>query len=57
MKNILAFFDRNFNLLFRGHRCVKIIFYGNFFRYNDIIVNEKGQLRCLGKSWYLMIKK
>ena len=46
-----AFFDRNYNLLFNSKNCVKIQFYEEWFKYNDIVTEGKNNLRCLGKGW------
>lgn len=48
-----AFCDRNYNLLFNGKNCIKIQFYEEWFKYNDIITEGKNNLRCLGKGWYV----
>lgn len=55
--DFIAFFDRNFNLLFCVENCVKIeIYNGSFFYYNDT-VNFKGEeFRCLGKNRYKRLK-
>lgn len=58
MKNviipIISFFDRNYNLLFNGKKCVKTRFYSGFFEYNDIVsaINGQHKLRSLGRGWY-----
>ena len=36
-----AFFDRNYNLLFNSKNCVKIQFYEEWFKYNDIVTEGK----------------
>ena len=48
-----AFFDRNYNLLFNGKNCIKIQFYEEWFKYNDIVTEGTNNLRCLGKGWYV----
>jgi len=48
-----AFFDRNYNLLFNGKNCIKIVFYEEWFKYNDIVTEGQNNLRCLGKGWYV----
>ena len=48
-----AFFDRNYNLLFNGKNCIKIKFYEEWFKYNDIVTEGTNNLRCLGKCWYV----
>lgn len=48
-----AFFDRNYNLLFNVKNCIKIQFYEEWFKYNDIVTEGTNNLRCLGKGWYV----
>lgn len=48
-----AFFDRSYNLLFNGRNCIKIQFYEEWFKYNDIITEGQNTLRCLGNGWYV----
>lgn len=50
---ILAFIDRNYNLLFRRSTCIKIAFMRHRFKYKDIVKTASGYyLRCLGNGWY-----
>lgn len=53
MKNIISFFDRNFNLIFRKNRCVQFSFIDNCFEYQDIIFAGNSHFRCLGNNWYI----
>jgi hypothetical protein len=48
-----AFFDRNYNLLFNGKNCIKIKFYEEWFKYNEMVAEGTNNLRCLGKGWYV----
>jgi len=52
--SILAFYDRNYNLLFNSKKCIKIVFCEEVFTYNDIIFDGKENFRCLGKRWYVL---
>lgn len=49
----IAFFDRNCNLLFNGRNCIKIAFYQDWFKYNDIVTEGLNDFRCLGNGWYV----
>ena len=56
MKNLISFFDRNYNLLFKKKSCVKLFFADEIFKYNDILFDGKRHMRCLGKQWYIYKK-
>lgn len=53
----IAFFDRSFNRVFHGSRCVKLIMADKYFKYNDTVLQSDGsKLRCLGIGWYVRMK-
>lgn len=55
--DFIAFFDRNFNLLFCRNSCFTIeLLSGDSFYYNDIINDGTKRFRCLGKNQYKQLK-
>jgi len=55
MRQILAFFDRNYNRLFNNKKCIKVNFHEDEFEYQDILFDGKEYFRYLGKGW--LVKK
>lgn len=57
MIKFIAFFDRNYNILFCQEKLVKIETHdGSFFLHNDIISDGKTRYRYLGKDLYKKLK-
>ena len=55
--NVIAFFDRNYNLIFNKKRCLQLFFGQHWYEYNDCVSTFRGNLRCLGNSWYIIKKR
>jgi len=52
--NIVAFFDRSYNLLFHKKRCIKLnMWEENPWDYNDMFMDQYyNKYRYMGKKWY-----
>jgi len=57
MINIIAFIDRNYNLLFHKNKVIKIVFESLKPSYNDVLSTYEGiNVRCLGKNLFKILK-
>jgi hypothetical protein len=54
----VAFFVRNYNLIFNRENCMKIKLNGDNFEYGEIILDTSGSsVKYLGANWYVVHKK
>jgi len=56
---MIAYIDRNWNLLFHRKECVhiKMAFPSNY-KHNEVILSFGGvKMRCLGNNWYKRLKQ
>lgn len=52
--NILSFIDRNWCLIFKRKKCVKLKFVGGEpFKYNEIMFDGDKWFICLGNNWFM----
>lgn len=55
---VVAFIDRNYNLLFNRRECIRLNFKGEYsFTYNMIICDGATYARCLGNGWFKRVHK
>ena len=56
MKKIIAYIDRNYNLIFNKSKCISMTINWDF-NYNDIVNNGTSEMRYLGNGWYKLLWK